>query len=150
MFFHKIVVIKIPVPLIHGNTRNVQQAVRPLGHQVHFIDRFRRDPGFKGAQRLRIGTFGHPVMVGGDKGLKVFTIGHQIPAGPFHPAHAVQPDGPADGNHVGGPGRGKIQPGTDLHHPLTIQNRLIHHCLFQKSVGKHQPQPVQFLIIQGA
>ncbi len=59
----KVVVIEIPVPFIHGNSRQLIQPIRPLRLEIHLIDRFRNDPSLKGCQRRRIVNLSHPVMV---------------------------------------------------------------------------------------
>ena len=75
VFLDKIAVIKIPVPLVHRNSRNLLQCIRSFGDKVHLIDRFRHDPGLKGCKGLGIDTFGHPVMTGSGK---TFSIGLRI------------------------------------------------------------------------
>ncbi len=67
--FDKVAVVQFAVPLVHGDTGDVKQAVGPFADQVYLVDRFRHDPGFKGGERGGIDAFGHPVVAGLDKGL---------------------------------------------------------------------------------
>ena len=134
--FDKVAVVQLPVPLVHGDAGDVEQAVRPFAHQVDFVDRLGHDAGFKGGQRARIDAFGHPVVMFGEEGVDRFAFGHEVAAGTLHTADAVESHGAADGDQVGRPGSGEVQPGADLDHSCALQLRREGHGLQKKAISQ--------------
>ena len=100
MFNDKIIVIKIAIPLVHGDTGDVEQGVGSTRLEIHIIDRLRYDPGLEAVQRFGIRTLGHPVMVAGNKRLHILSFRHQIAARTLHPGHTLNTSSPADRDHI--------------------------------------------------